>query len=456
MLPIGNPLEPVLKEPDSPLGLLGIEMMARRRNRLNGRISKTDDSSFSLSVDQSFGNCPQYIQHWAIDFVREPNEAGLEGSNNITTFDTLDKKACCLIKTADTFFVSSFINTQDRPDIEGVDVSHRGGRPGFVKVDGNTLTIPDYPGNYHFNTLGNFIINPKAGMVFINFSTGELLMLTGTVELLWEEEPEVAAFNGAERAWRFTLDHGVRLKDTLPFRAAMKGYSPNTLLAGDWAQTAATLAAEKKREEWCPCRISRIEEESNIISSFYLEPTDNNGALPFSAGQFLTLGFIPTGSKERVLRTYTVSSAPGQSHYRISVKREADGYISQALHDSLQVDDIVDIKAPKGDFIINTTERRPAVLIGGGVGITPMISMASHVIAEGIRTRHMRPLTILHAASTTSERAFFNEFQVIAAQSQGMIRYHSFISRPIRTKSQRLILAVQAIYQTRSLGSCCR
>ena len=74
---------------------------------------------------------------------------------------------------------------------------HRGGRPGFVKVAGETLTIPDYSGNYYFNTLGNFLVNPKAGLVFIDFATGELLMLTGTVEILWEDEPEVCVSNAA-------------------------------------------------------------------------------------------------------------------------------------------------------------------------------------------------------------------------------------------------------------------
>ncbi|MCL1127442.1 FAD-binding oxidoreductase [Shewanella surugensis] len=431
-LPMGDPLAKIIKQSGSPLGLLGIEMTTRRRNRLNGRITHTDDSGFSLQVDQSFGNCPQYIQNWKIHFVREPNTINTADmmNDNITTFNSLDAQARHLIKTADTFFVSSFINTKNNPEIEGVDVSHRGGRPGFVKIEDDTLTIPDFPGNNHFNTLGNFLVNPKAGMTFIDFSTGELLMLTGTVELLWEDEPEVIAYKGAERAWRFKLNHGIRLKDALPFRGSIEGYSPNTLITGDWKQAATTLAAEKKRNSWRPFKLSRIETESHLIRSFYFEPADHHGLLPFSAGQFLTLR-IPLPNKEQpVLRTYTVSSAPGETHYKISVKREVKGYISQALHDNLKVNDIIEIKAPRGDFFIDTVEHRPAVLIGAGVGITPMISMASHVLTEGVRTRHMRPLTILQAPRTTAERAFHHEFQSIEKQSQGKIRYHSFISAP--------------------------
>lgn len=429
---VGDPLLPVLKTVGSPLGLLGIEMMARRRNRLNGRIVEADNAGFSLKVDQSFGNCPQYIQNWDVDFVREPSNIASSSTDisNTTTFNTLDDDARSLITKADTFFVSSYIQTEDRPEIEGVDVSHRGGRPGFVKIEGNTLTIPDYPGNYHFNTLGNFLVNPKAGLVFIDFETGEMLTLTGTVELLWEDEAEVVAFNGAERAWRFTVDHGVRLKDALPFRASMKAYSPNSLIMGDWEQTSATLAAEAKREIWRPFKLSRIEKESSVISSFYLEPADDDGVLPYEAGQFLTMRVTPPGSKEPVIRTYTASSASGEPHYRISVKREAEGYISKVLHDNFNVGDIIEIKSPKGDFFIDASEERPAVLIGGGVGITPMISMASQVMQEGLRTRHLRSLTILHASQTTAERAFAKDFQLMEKQTEGRVRYLSFITAP--------------------------
>ncbi len=429
---IGNPLHYVLKKPGSPLGLLGIEMMDRRRNRLNGRISQTHDSGFSVKVDQSFGNCPQYIQNWDIHFTREPNAslANKSGINNAETFAILDNKARHMINAADTFFVASYIDLKDCPEIEGVDVSHRGGRPGFVKIDGNTLTIPDFPGNFHFNTLGNFLLNPKAGLVFTDFSTGELLMLTGTVELLWEDDEQVVAFKGAERAWRFTLDHGTRLLDVLPFRASMKGYSPNSLMTGDWEQTAATLEAEKKREAWRPFELTKVEKESSVISSFYLEPADGHGLLPFKAGQFLTIRTRPQGSEHAVIRTYTLSSAPDESYYRISIKREAKGNISKALHDELSLGDVIEVKAPRGEFFIDNIEKRPAVLLGGGVGITPMISMASHMVREGFRTRNKRLLTILHASKTTAERAFSKDFRSLEKASEGNVRYYSIISKP--------------------------
>ncbi len=230
----GDPVKASIK-PGAPLGLLGIELHTRRRNRLNGRVSDADDNGFSLTVDQSFGNCPKYIQHRDTEFIRDQQS---HGEPNIipAQFDQLDDKARDLIKTADTFFVSSFIQAKDNPKVEGVDVSHRGGRPGFVKIDGNTLTIPDFTGNYLFNTLGNFLENPKAGLTFPDFTTGDMLMMTGAVEILWEDHEEVQEFEGALRAWRFTLDHGLWLRDALPFRSKLGEFSPHSLSTGTWQE----------------------------------------------------------------------------------------------------------------------------------------------------------------------------------------------------------------------------
>ena len=414
--------------PGAPLGLLGIDLSTRRRNRVNVRVTDAGANQFGLSVDQAFGNCPQYIQTRDMRFVRNPSSAGEEVA--VTRFTSFDERAQAMIRSADTFFVSSYVPTGDHDDVEGVDVSHRGGKPGFVRIEGDTLTIPDYAGNFHFNTLGNFLVNPKGGLVFVDFESGDLLLLTGTVEILWEGDPEVKAFKGAERAWRFTLDHGVVMKDAVPLRWSFGDFSPNSLITGDWQEAAATVAAEAKREEWRPYRVARIEDESTVIRSFYLEPTDGDGIPAFEAGQYLTIRVSPEGCEAPVIRTYTLSSSPEHSIYRISVKREEQGLVSRHLHDVLKEGDIIDAKAPRGDFTIDAQEKRPAVLLAAGVGVTPMISMARHVFREGFRTRNIRPLTILHAAQTTAQRAFAKDFWDMSIQSDGAIRYYSFIDRP--------------------------
>lgn len=431
---LGDPLATALQKIDAPLGLLGIEPSTRRRNRVNGRISESSNNEITVKVDQSFGNCPQYIQHRSVNFIREAGEVSSNYSKQ--TFTTLDKSACALINAADTFFVSSAVKAKYRPEIEGVDVSHRGGRPGFVKIEQNTLTIPDYPGNYLFNTLGNFLVNPKGGLIFVDFITGELLMLTGTVELLWDVNEDIQAFKGAERAWRFTLDHGIRLKDALPFRLTLGEFSPNTLLTGNWAEAAEIRRAQEQQNTFRPFSVYKIKEESNDIRSFYLKPNDNGALLPFEAGQYLTIKIYPSATSKALIRTYTISSAPNETYYRISIKKEPNGTISQYLHNNLKQGDVIEVKAPTGNFYINASEKRPAVLIAAGVGITPMISMALHIYNESIRTRYLRPLTIIHGAKTSNSCAFTSEFKKLELLTQHKIRYINVISQPLTSETQ--------------------
>lgn len=407
---------------DAPLGLLGIELHSRRRNRVNGRIVSLSTEGFTLRVDQSFGNCPQYIQ------LREFTAAA-RLPQQTEPVHNLHGRAHAMIEAADTFFVSSHIPTGDNPDREGVDVSHRGGRPGFIHVDGNTLTIPEFPGNNHYNTLGNFLLNPRAGLLFPDFETGTLLQLTGTVELLEAEDPVVASFQGAERGWRFTFRQGQWIENALPFRAERGAFSPNTLMTDTWAEAQAREQAENLRDAWRSFRVARIEDESSVIRSFYLEPADDLPLLPFAAGQFLPLRVTPPGEGNPLVRTYTVSSAPGEPHYRISVKKEERGRVSRHLHEGTAIGDRLEAKAPRGGFTMDAKGKRPAVLIAGGVGITPMVAMARHAVREGLRTRHRRPVTLLHSARSLEVQAFARELDNLAQSSGGQIRYLPLISQ---------------------------
>ncbi|WP_368184944.1 pyridoxamine 5'-phosphate oxidase family protein [Aestuariibius sp. HNIBRBA575] len=417
----------------APVGLLGIELATRRRNRMNAQITSQTADNVQLDVVQSFGNCPQYIQTRALRFVRAP-AAQIERQAT-DKFRELDAAARDFIANSNTFFVSSYVQPDRNPVAEGVDVSHRGGRSGFVKVDGNTLTIPDYSGNNFFNTIGNFLVNPKAGLMFPDFETGDVLMLTGRVEMLWDDHPEVQAFHGAERGWRFHLDHGLRIYDALPFRAQFGDYSPNALMADNWDMSQARQQAEQHRNTWRPLRVAAIKDESDVIRSFTLEPVDDTPLLPFEPGQFLTMR-ADLGAGKPVTRTYSMSSAPGDLRYRISVKREPNGAMSNYLHDAVRVGDVIETKAPKGAFYMDALDQRPVVLIAGGVGITPMMSMTRHVLNEGIRKRHLRPTTILHAAQTTKDRAFFDDFRAAEAQSNGKLRYFSIIEKPSQDEQQ--------------------
>ncbi|MBY8977996.1 pyridoxamine 5'-phosphate oxidase family protein [Rhodobacteraceae bacterium NNCM2] len=407
-----------------PVGFLGIELPTRRRNRVNGVVRQAGDD-LTVDVVQSYGNCPQYINARRATFTRDPDQPF---SPKVERFTTLEPATAEVIRAADTLFVASHNDRDDKFDTGGVDASHRGGRPGFVKVEGNTLTIPEFLGNFAFNTLGNFLVTPKTGLLFVDFVTGDLMQLTGTVELLWEPEGEVKTFKGAERAWRFHLDHGQILRGASPISWQAQDASPNVSFTGTWAEARQIQRAEARRQEWHEARVIRVEDESRVVRSFYLKPADGAPVFPYKPGQFLTLRVTPEEGEAPQTRTYTLSSAPSDPHYRISVKR--DGAVSTFLHDHLKVGDAISIRAPKGAFWLDTEERRPAVLIAGGIGITPMISMARQSIVDGFMRRNQRPLTVLHAASSTSDRAFVGDFTKLQNASQGVIRYVSIISNP--------------------------
>lgn len=216
---LGDPLAESAIE-QAPLGLLGIDLSTRRRNRLSGHISKITQQGIELEIDQAFGNCPKYIQKRTI----EKNPISPR-QTSVQPLEALDLNATTLIANSDTFFVSSYIANNSGQPSDGADISHRGGKPGFVRIDNeHKLTIPDYSGNFHFNTLGNFIENPKAGLLFIDFEQGHLLMLTGTVEILWDSA-ETKDFDGAERLWTFQLKKGLWLNNALPVIWQLQEYS---------------------------------------------------------------------------------------------------------------------------------------------------------------------------------------------------------------------------------------
>ncbi|MDB6144221.1 MAG: FAD-binding oxidoreductase [Pseudomonas sp.] len=399
------------------IGLLGIDLMTRRRNRLNGSVVRSDGSGLKVAVGESFGNCPRYIQLQQFSFARPAQELT---STPVQWLSVLDDSARALISGATTFFVASYV---DQPEgSRKVDVSHRGGKPGFVRLnDDGSLTIPDFSGNLFFNTLGNFLLNPKGGLVFIDFASGELLQMVGEVEVILES-PEIASFQGAERLWRFTPRRIVRRPDALPLRWAPKpeGESINSLMTGDWQQAAQRQNATAMAQTWRPLRVRRIVDESTSIRSFELEPLDGLGLITHLAGQHLPIRVTPAGHSAPIIRSYTLSVAPSDGFYRISVKRQ--GLVSEHLHMRLQVGDVIEARGPAGGFTLNTAERRPAVLLAAGVGITPMIAMLRHIVFEGTRTRHKRQTWLLHGARTLGERAFDGEIADLIAHSGGAVR----------------------------------
>lgn len=420
----GDPLVHGLR-PGAPVGFLGIELHSRRRNRINGRITAVGEGSFSVEVEQTVGNCPQYIQGREFEWVRDARDMRPRRTDSL---QALDADARTLVAASDTLFVATHAPADGGgPGRDGsADVSHRGGRSGFVRIeDDHTLLVPDFTGNSMFMTLGNLQLDPRAGVLFIDFSTGDLLTLTGRAEVIWDGA-ELQAFEGAERAWRFHVEAGWRLRDALPLRWRFRDWSPNSLITGTWDEAARRLEVQRMAQTWRPYRVTRIEDESGVIRSFHLAPADGNARPAFEAGQYLPIRLRPRGQAGAdpapLHRTYTVSSAPGDDGLRISVKRE--GAASTFLHDQVFVGDIIEALAPRGHFVIDARSRRSAVLIGAGVGITPMVSFARHVVAEGFRLRRTRPVHLVQVARDAHVRAFGAELQGLAERAGGALRLH--------------------------------
>ncbi|EAQ27675.1 Pyridoxamine 5'-phosphate oxidase-like, FMN-binding [Erythrobacter sp. NAP1] len=399
------------------IGMLGIELSTRRRNRMNGLVHSTTASGFAVSVGHSFGNCPQYIQLRDFEFVRDPQA---DFPIEVEELSSLDDEARTMIAAADTFFVASYVDLKEERQ---VDVSHRGGKPGFVRVDGEgRMTIPDFAGNLHFNTLGNFTVNPRAGLIFADFETGDVLQITGDTQIVFDG-PEIANFQGAERIWHFTPRRIVRRRAALPIRWKLRAgdaFSPNSLMTGSWEETAARIEAQKAAKTWREFRIETITRETAEISSFTLVPMDGGGISTFKAGQHLPVRADIPGSATPVTRTYTLSSAPSDGTYRLSVKRQ--GLFSEHLH-SLKEGDVIEARGPGGDFFIEGDEKRPAVLVAAGVGITPMLSMLRQIVFEGKRTRGTRPTWLVHAAKSRDLRAFHDEIGELVREAAGAVKF---------------------------------
>lgn len=205
--------------PGAPIGLLGLDFRTRRRNRANGTITTLTDAGLTVEVSESFGNCAKYIQS------REPVRVPAVTAT-AEAFTGLDAEAQALILHADTLFIASAA-------AGGVDISHRGGQPGFVAVEGDCLTVPDFAGNSYFNTLGNLLLEPAASLLFIDFSSGDLIQLQGETEIIWDGA-ELTELAGAQRLWRFHSRRGWRRRAALPLRWLQPEPAPTTLATGIW------------------------------------------------------------------------------------------------------------------------------------------------------------------------------------------------------------------------------
>ncbi|ABC30079.1 predicted flavin-nucleotide-binding protein structurally related to pyridoxine 5'-phosphate oxidase [Hahella chejuensis KCTC 2396] len=217
--------------PGQKVGALGIQLSTRRRNRVNGVIGEVTATGFSIDVELSFGNCPKYIQTRDLQWAK--GEPAAMDVDNAAIVAGIAENAKPLIAQSDTFFIASRTKVIDRDPRHGVDASHRGGKSGFVKVEGDTLFFPDFSGNRFFNTLGNIESDGRVGLFFPDFSTGSALLAVGRAEVLWDH-PSVNEFEGAQRIIAVKVDQSTYLEKFMPMTGELQEISPALDGTGLW------------------------------------------------------------------------------------------------------------------------------------------------------------------------------------------------------------------------------
>lgn len=361
------------------IGVLGIDPSSRRRNRFSGVI-RPDARGHVIEVRQSFGNCPQYIQPrgWVRSSDPLPGQA--------RHAERLSPDQMARIGKADTLFIGSgHLNAPDRAS-RGFDASHRGGAPGFVKVlDPNHLRIPDYAGNNFFNTLGNLALDPRVGLLFVDFETGGLLHLSGRARIDWS--PDFTADPAARRWIEIRIDAVL----DRPGAVALRWHRL------DHQQRALQLVARRA--------------ETEQVSSFLFAAADGQPLWPFRPGQHLPIQVTLPGAAAPDQRTYSLSgpALPG-AVYRLTVKREDRGRVSRFLHDHLRPGDRILARPPAGSFCAPPGEA-PLVLISAGVGITPMVPILHAAVARG------RAVHVFHAAPGPDDEALGAEIATLVGLS---------------------------------------
>jgi len=178
-------------------------------------------------------------------------------------------------------------------------------------------------------------------------------------------------------------------------------------------------------------RVERKEPESETVTSFYLAPEDGGEVTSYEPGQFLGFALDVPGHDIPVIRTYTISDAPGRLQgYRLSIKREPSppgkpdlppGVSSNYFHDHVEVGSVLRVRAPAGEFYLDRAKQTPVVLLSGGVGLTPMISMLNSIVDDGAK----RPAWFIHAVRNRNEHAF-------GAHVRGLANEHGNIEAHIR------------------------
>lgn len=197
--------------------------------------------------------------------------------------------------------------------------------------------------------------------------------------------------------------------------------------------------AEEQQGGWKGFRnfiVAKKVKESDVITSFYLKPEDGEAIAPYQPGQYISVKLEIPGEPYTHVRQYSLSDAPGKDYYRISVKREntdqskPEGKISVFLHEQIKEGEVLPISAPAGNFVLDLEHERPIVLISGGVGLTPLVSMLNTIADQ----HPDREVTFIQAAVNGEVHAMKEDVMKLAQQNENI---NSFVCYDSPTEQDR-------------------
>jgi len=209
--------DPVLPRlaPGRDVGMLAIELSTRRRLRISGALEAISADEIRIAVRESVANCPKYIQR------RTPRDAAQSGQADLASGRALNDEQRGLVERVDTAFVGSLHHTR------GVDASHRGGEPGFIRaIDEKTLRVPDYRGNSLFMTLGNIEADPRASLVAVDFDRRLAVSFSGVARLRFGQEDPGQPTGGTGRYWELAVREWVQFDFATAIEWALVDRSP--------------------------------------------------------------------------------------------------------------------------------------------------------------------------------------------------------------------------------------
>ncbi|KAF2239606.1 oxidoreductase FAD/NAD(P)-binding protein [Viridothelium virens] len=345
-----------------------------------------------VHVEQSLGNCPKYLNRKSIT-------ASTPSPKLVSSGSMLTHEARNLISKADLFFLSSSNADED------MDTNHRGGPPGFVRIlddksSGTVLVWPEYSGNRLYQSLGNLLTTPKAGITFPDFETGDALYVTGDTEILTGKDAS-SLMPRSNLLVKLVITDSRLVKESLPFRGEpieRSPYNPNVRPLVTESNTAASLQNESASTATLISQTSL----TPTISQFRFSMTN---PAAYTSGQWVAMDFSeelgmgyshmrdddPRSLNDDFVRTFTVSSPPpppqGEKHDEFDITIRRVGPVTDFLFGQERPGLEVPLKGFGGDFSIQPPQEADEVIpfVAGGVGITPLLAQMEETDIQRIR-----------------------------------------------------------------------